>query len=709
MDQDRTKRKLTAILSADVVGYSRLMEEDEAWTIKSLEENKGLISELLEEYKGRVVDAIGDNMLAEFSSVTNAVECALKIQKELRKRNANLIEERRMEFRIGVNLGEVVEEGGRIYGSGVNVAARLERLTEPGGICISRTAYDQVKRKINIDYEYLGEYEVKNIKEPVRVYRIRIEPEATTPLVKEKKVRLRMWQRAALSVIAIFIFGAVAIWYFSLRQAPVVSDVKEGPKTIAVLPFDNLSPDPDQGYFADGIAEELLNSLTRISELEVRGRTSSFYFKDRDEDLRTISEMLNVAYILEGSVRKAGEQVRISVQLINTRKDAHIWSETYEHTMEDIFAIQDDIAQSVADVLQITLGVGELGRAPGMTSNISAYDAFLAGRSLLLQPGRENISQAIEQLEQAVALDPDFAIGWRALAKAYNQAVAWIPEKGEELAAKGKVALSRVVELTPETDLALRIAASISGDRAEVERLYKKALALAPANFETNDGYGVFLINMGRPTEAIDYFRRLVRIEPMDPGAHLSLGLTYAFSGNSDAAAMAMKKARELSNQPALYNGSLLVLALEENNRALIEEYVALTQNTELLGNINRADTRDINEVMYALIDTPEEAGAELRLFLTDPAYNNPMNRAWVAVWASYFGEFELALQVCRESIGSDSTFIFQIWRPIHKGMRQLPEFKDFVREMGLLDYWRTSGKWGDFCRPIGEDDFECD
>jgi tetratricopeptide (TPR) repeat protein len=219
----------------------------------------------------------------------------------------------------------------------------------------------------------------------------------------------------------------------------------------------------------------------------------------------------------------------------------------------------------------------------------------------------------------------------------------------------------------------------------------------------------VFLINMGRPTEAIDYFRRLVRIEPMDPGAHLSLGLTYAFSGNSDAAAMAMKKARELSNQPALYNGSLLVLALEENNRALIEEYVALTQNTELLGNINRADTRDINEVMYALIDTPEEAGAELRLFLTDPAYNNPMNRAWVAVWASYFGEFELALQVCRESIGSDSTFIFQIWRPIHKGMRQLPEFKDFVREMGLLDYWRTSGKWGDFCRPIGEDDFECD
>jgi len=474
------------------------------------------------------------------------------------------------------------------------------------------------------------------------------------------------------------------------EQAPVVAEVKEAPKTIAVLPFEDLSPEKDQDYFADGIAEELLNSLTRISELEVRGRTSSFYFKDRDEDLRTISKMLNVEYILEGSVRKAGEQVRITVQLINTPKDAHIWSEIYEHTMDDIFAIQENIAQSVADALQITLGVGELGRAPGMTSNIAAYYAFLAGRSLRLEGGRENISLAIEQLEHAVALDPDFAIGWDALAYAYEEAAnIWIPEKAEEFIAERKAVRSRVVELIPDTDLAFVTDAARSDDRVEVERLLKKALALAPAKYQTNYGYGMFLANVGRPTEAIDYFKRLVRLEPLDSNAHHLLGLAYEFSRNSDDAAVAMKKARDLSDQPSFYNASLLVLALEENNRALIDEYGS-------------------QQAIHALLDTPEEAGAELRLLLTDPAYNNPMFRMMIIVWASYFGEHELALQLWKELIGLGLDINPLIWRPIHKGMRQLPGFKDLVREMGLVDYWRKSGNWGDFCRPVGADDFEC-
>jgi tetratricopeptide (TPR) repeat protein len=407
-------------------------------------------------------------------------------------------------------------------------------------------------------------------------------------------------------------------------------------------------------------------------------------------------------------VRKANEQVRITMQLVNTRKDAHIWSKTYEHTMDDIFAIQDDIAKSVADALQITLGVGELGRAPGMTSNIAAYDAYLAGRSLTLQGGRENISQAIERLEQALILDPDFAIGWNALASAYEGAVIWIPEKGEEFLAKIRTALSRVVELNPESDLALRIAASRSGDWVEEERLYQKALALNPANYDTNRGYGLFLDRVGRPTEAIDHFRRLVRMEPLASDPHLQLGFTYDLSGNGDAAVMAVKKAKDLSDQPAVPNGQLLLLAMEENNRSLIDEYLQLVQSSDFVGNINISDTRGIMEVMHALLDTPEEAGAELKLLLTDSTYNNPLTRVVIAEWASYFGEFELALQCCRESVGSNSEFIWTIWQPIHEGMRQLPEFKDFVRELGLVDYWRTSGKWSDFCRPVDEDDFEC-
>jgi adenylate cyclase len=721
MNTEGFKRKLTAVFSADVVGYSRLMGEDEAGTVKTLETYKGVMFSLIKQHRGRVVDSPGDNLLAEFGSVVDAVQCAVSVQKELQTRNADLPESRRMAFRIGINLGDVIEEDDRIYGDGVNIAARLEALADPGGICISKTAFDYIENKLPFGYRFIGEQTVKNIPKPIGAYKVLMETRLIDETEKHK-AKAPFWRRKpVLSVGIIVILAIVAVLYWNFyprgpsiepasietEQAPVAADIKEAPKTIAVLPFDNLSPDPDQEYFADGIAEELLNSLTRISELEVRGRTSSFYFKGKDEDLRTISKMLNVEYILEGSVRKAGEQVRITVQLINTRKDAHIWSETYERTIDDIFAIQDDIAQSVADALQITLGVGELGRAPGMTNNIAAYDAFLSGRSLWLQGGRENISQAIEQLEHAVALDPDFAIDWDALANAYNLAARWIPEGGEEFVAKRKAALSRVIELTPEADLALLIAAERSGDRVEVERLYKKALALAPSNYETNWQYGWFLNHIGRPTEAVDYFKRLVRLEPLAFNAHMNLGLTYELSGNSDAAAMAIKKARDLSDQPALCTASLLVLAMEENNRALTDEYVTLVQNTELLGNIS--DTRDINQVMHALLDTPEEAGAELRLFLTDPAYSNPMNRHWIAIWASYFGEFELALQVNREVIRSDSTTIWTIWRPIHKGMRQLPGFKDFVREFGLVDYWRTSGNWGEFCHPIGEDDFECE
>jgi adenylate cyclase len=672
MTTDTFQRKLTAILSADVVGYSRLMGDDEESTVRTLNKYKQIFFDLIERHNGRLVDSPGDNVLAEFVSVVDAVRCGVQIQEDLKVSNDGLSTNRKMEFRIGINTGDVIQDGERIYGDGVNVAARIESLTDAGGICLSRTAYDQVKKKLNYEYEFLGEYKVKNIDEPVRVYRLKMEPEPETEPVKEEK-------------------------------PPTLS----GKPSIAVLPFIDLSPEKNQEYFADGIAEELLNYLARITEIEVRGRTSSFYFKDTKEDLRTISKMLNVEYILEGSVRKAGEQVRITVQLINSRKDVHIWSKTYERTMDDIFAIQDNIAQSVANALQITLKLGEIGSAPGMTRNIDAYDAYLTGRSLSLKPGRENTSQAIEQLEHAVDLDPDFAIGWNKLATTYSWAVSMIPERGEEFAEKEKEAFSRVVELIPESDLALSIAASLSGDRLETERSYKKALVLSPANYEVNYGYWLFLVKMGRATEAIKYVKRLVRMEPLSSGIHLLLGVNYELSKNSDAAVIAFKKARDLSDQPALSNTGLLVLALEENNRALIDEYTGLVKNTELHGNIS--GSRDINQVMHALLDTPQEAGAELRLFLTDPAYQYPMNRLGIAVWSSYFGEHEFALQIYRELLVSNLFEIWPIWRPIHKEMRQLPGFKNLVREIGLVDYWRKSGKWSDFCRPVGDDDFVCD
>jgi adenylate cyclase len=722
MTEERVKRKLSAILSADVVGYSRLMGDDEEATVRTLEAYRKVMSDLIEQFRGRVVDSPGDNLLSEFSSVVDAVQCAVEIHEVVRAKNEELPEDRIMLFRIGVNLGDVIEEGDRIYGDGVNIAARLEGLAEAGGICISGSAHEQIENKLALGYEYIGEHTVKNIAKPVKVYRVPVGLKAATPKEgDEKKGKLKNWQGIALGAIGaiIVIIGALAIWHLYLRgpaiepasiesvQTSLVPDIKEAPKTIAVLPFEDISPEKDQEYFVDGLTEELINKLAQVKDLQVTGRTSSFYFKNKDIDPRTIGETLGVTYLMEGSVRKAENHLRITAQLIKAADGYHLFSETYDRELKDIFTIQDDIAQSVADALQITLRVGELGRAPGMTSNITAYYTFLSGRSLWLQGGRENISQAIGQLEQAVALDPDFAIGWNALANAHNLASRWIPERGEEFVVKRETALSRVVELIPETDFALRIAAELRGDRVEEERLSKKALALNPANYDTNWNYGFFLNHMGRPTEAIDYMQRLVRLEPLSSLAHLNLGLTYELCGNSDAAVMVIKKSRELSDQPASPNSGLLVLAMEENNRALIDEYVALVQNIGLLGNI--LDTNDINQVMHTLLDTPEEAGPELRLFLTDPSYGNPMNRHWIAIWASYFGEHELALQVYREVIRSDSTMLWTIWRPIHKGMRQLQGFKDFVREIGLVDYWRKTSNWGEFCHPVGDDDFVCD
>jgi adenylate cyclase len=719
MNQNRTKRKLTAILSTDVVGYSRMMEADEAWTIQSLEENKNLISKLVEEYEGRVVDAPGDNLLAEFNSVVNAVECAVKIQQQLKKKNDNLVESRRMIFRIGVNLGDVIEEDGKIFGNGVNIAARLEGLAEPGGICISRTAFDQVSTKLDLGYEFLGEHNVKNITVPVRVYRVLTDSKSAGKVIGEKKSSKKRTPLAVtFAVLVLIIAAGIAGWMiYSQRESkvekvsvdagkvPVITDVKETPKTIAVLPFEDLSPEKNQEYFADGIAEELLNALTRISELEVRGRTSSFYFKGKNESLPNISKMLDVVYILEGSVRKAGEQVRITVQLINTQKDAHIWSKTYDRELKDIFDVQDDIAESVANALQITLGVGELGCTPGMTKNIEAYDTYLVGLSFYRQLGRESISRSIEQLEKAVTIDPNFAIGWKVLSGVYKNSGVWIPEKSEEYSQKAIAADSRVIELIPESDLALGIKASRSGDRVEIERLYKKALALNPTNYDLYGGYGFFLYSVGRPTEAIVYLERYRQSDPLLVGAYDMLGITYDLLGNFEASSKAFKKARELTKEPLIYNAGLLVLALEMKNRALIDEYISLVSMTEAFGINSISDSSDTKKGIYHLLDSPEKALDELRRQSNDPTFKNPLGRTTIAVWASYFGDHELALQMFKGNGYPD----FTMWRPIHKGMRRLPGFKDLVRDYGLVDYWRKSGNWGDFCKPVGNNDFECD
>ncbi len=361
-----TQRKLTAILCADVVGYSRLMGDDEEATLESLTAYRKVFTSSIPKFRGRVVDAKGDSILAEFASVVDAVNSAVEIQRELAERNAELTDDRRMDFRIGINLGDVVVKDDAIYGDGVNIAARLESLAEPGGICISRPAHDQVKSKLTLEYEYLGEQQVKNIAEPVRAYRVRTDdPESASP------------------------------------QAPAQeTDKPSRLPTIAVLPLANLSNDPEQEYFSDGITEDLITDLSKISGLSVVSRNAVFLYKGKAVNPVEVSEELGVRYVLEGSIRKAANRVRISAQLIDPTTGYHLWAERYDRDLTDIFALQDEISEKIVAALEVKLTAGEQGQvAVRYTDNLEAYDYFLRGRAYQARVTKETTDQAREMFE----------------------------------------------------------------------------------------------------------------------------------------------------------------------------------------------------------------------------------------------------------------------------------------------------------------------
>jgi TolB-like protein/class 3 adenylate cyclase len=431
MAPEGLKRRLTAILSADVEGYSRLMREDEEVTIRRLTDYRTAMTNLIQQYRGRVVDAPGDNLLAEFTSVVDAVNCAVEIQRELAERNAELPEDRKMKFRIGANLGDVFEEGERIYGDGVNIAARMEGLAEAGGICISGTVYDSIVSKIGLEYEYLGEQEVKNIPELIRSYRVLSFPGAAAHrVIKAKKAVGKTWRNLVLAVaFTLVMAGAVVIWnhYLSPSRRPVETASVErmafplpDKPSIAVLPFVNMSEDTQQEYFSDGITEDLITDLSKISGLFVIARNSVFTYKNKPVQIRQVAEELGVRYVLEGSVRRAADQVRINAQLIDATTGGHLWAERYDGKMEDVFALQDRITQKIVSALEVKLTAGEEKQiARKETDSTEAYEAFLQGWAHYWKDTRDDLVQAIPYLEQAVKIDPNYSRAYASLAASY--------------------------------------------------------------------------------------------------------------------------------------------------------------------------------------------------------------------------------------------------------------------------------------------------
>jgi len=524
------KRKLTAILSADAKGYSRLMGDDEEATVSTIKVYREVIGSVVQRHRGRVVDSPGDNILAEFSSVVDAVRGAVEIQEELATRNAELPENRRMEFRIGVNLGDVIHEEERIYGDGVNIAARIESLADGGGICISGSAFEQVKNKLELGYEYLGEHSVKNIAEPVRVYRVLMEPEAVGKVIGEERVGPRKGQRVALAVVTVLllIVGGVLIWRTASPPEEVASVEKmafplPNKPSIAVLPFDNMSDDPQQEYFSDGITEDIITDLSKISGLFVIARNSTFTYKGKPVKVQQVAEDLGVRYVLEGSVRKAGEKVRINAQLVDATTGHHLWAERLDGQLGDIFALQDRFTQKIVAALAVKLTVDDESLlASRGTDNVEAYDNYLRGLELQQRNAREDSVKAVEYLKKAIELDPDFARAHAQLASAYQLIITrrWDVDLGWTDARSLRSKHLQIAMENP-TPLALRTSAKFRLYRRQYEEAIaetERAIALDPNDADSYWSMGFVLTYAGRSAEAVDPFKTAMRLNPYYPG-----------------------------------------------------------------------------------------------------------------------------------------------------------------------------------------------
>jgi adenylate cyclase len=557
MPTEKVKRKLTAILSADVKGYSRLMGADEVGTIRILQTYRGVISALIQKKGGRVVDSPGDNVLAEFASVVDALESAVEIQKELKVRNADRSESRRMEFRIGINLGDVVEEGERIYGDGVNIAARIEGLAEGGGICISGTAFDHIGKRLPLGYEYMGEQAVKNIEKPVRVYRVLTEPEQAGKVIGERKPKRTQW-RWAVAAAVVLAAGAFALWNFYWRAPRIEPASKEkmafslpDKPSIAVLPFDNLSGDREQDYLAEGITENIISYLSKIPELFIIDRKSTSVYKGKPVKVQQVSEDMGVRYVLEGSVQKSENRLRVTAHLVDALKGRPLWSDRYDRDLQDLFALQDEITLNILKEMRLHLTRGEMSRRHS-TTNIEAWSYTVKGISLAERVKKEANLEARNLYEKALKLDFNYGIAWSNLAWTYliEAQLGWTDSRADSL--------RRALELAQKSQATGNVGAEfhttmtfyyfLQGKYEEAIGEGEKAIAMEPNNANSYAFLARALRYAGRPNETIDNVKKAMRLHPYYPAYYLlDLGGAYDMAGQYNEALATFKNFLERS------------------------------------------------------------------------------------------------------------------------------------------------------------------
>jgi TolB-like protein/class 3 adenylate cyclase len=597
------ERRLAAIMAADVVGYSRLIRADEEGTIAALKALRAdLIDPTLHQHNGRIVKLMGDGMLAEFASVVDAVRAAVAIQVAVAEHNTDSPNDKRIEFRVGINLGDVVIDGDDIHGDGVNVAARLEGIAEPGGICISSSAHEQVRDKMDIAFDDMGEVEVKNIVRPVRMFRVLREGETVAQAVRPKP-RLRI---AAAAVALVILITGGGLWWWQSRPdfepadpAKMAFTLPKVP-SIAVLPFDNLSGDPAQDYFADGMSEDLITDLSKLSGLFVISRNSSFSYKGQQVKVRQVAEELGVRYVLEGSVRRAGDEVRINAQLIDATTGGHLWAERYDGSLADVFDLQDEVTTKIVAALAVNLTAGEQAeRVLAETTDPRAYDAFLQGRAHYRRWNIDAFGKAVPFFKRALELDPGYSHAHAALAAIYWQSWRRWGERGKEWPpgmgvkqANYYVALDIAKEhlekaMRLPTPLAHQVAAKmhLKGRRyEEAIAEAKRAVVHDPGDADAQATLAYVLVFGGEAQQAAAAIARAMRLDPHYPPNYLATYgiVTFALGDLAGAAELLARSyernPEDKANVPILVS-ALMQIGREPEGRRLFDNFDSYTHS----------------------------------------------------------------------------------------------------------------------------------
>jgi TolB-like protein/class 3 adenylate cyclase/Flp pilus assembly protein TadD len=687
-----TERKLAAIMFTDMVGYSALAQRNEALALELLGEHQRLLRPIFRAHGGHEIKAIGDGFLVELGSALQAIRCAIAIQVALAERNASAASERSIRVRIGLHLGDVEARDGDVFGDGVNIAARIEPLAEPGGICISGAMFEQVRNKIAEPLVRLGKPELKNIEMPIDVYRVAVSGTegSAVPDGASTGARKRL-ATVALLVAFLFVAGITLLRHQETTETapraarsattPIPPVQAEGRKSIAVLPFVNMSSDKENEYFSDGITEDLINALSKVSGLHVAARTSSFAFKGKNEDVRTIGARLQVGAILEGSVAKAGDKVRITAQLINTADGYHLWSDNYDRELKDIFAIRSEVAETVAKALQVTLDARErqtLERKP--TEDLEAYQLYLKGRHATAS--LNDWDTAIRYLQQAVARDPSYALPYLGLADYYTWAIDWALSP-LEACPRAREAAEKALALDPSLAEAHVFLATerymCAFDYEGARHDFETALALQPELSSAHEWYGYYLVATGETEKGLAEARKAVELDPLSAHTSTMLGMNLFFAGQNDAAAKALRTAIAI-DPDAWWAREYLARAYARDGKF-----------SEAIAELQRGQQSSTNPEIESVLgrvyaDSGDRAAATKVLdHLRERAHNEFIAPAYIATILIGLGQTDEAFAALAEAAEQRSWYV-TLWKidPDLDPLRGDPRFAALLEKVGL-------------------------